>query len=526
MLTPLKKSINRVVIAGGGTAGWLAASLLKKLLGQAIEITLVESEAIGTVGVGEATIPPIRLVNQVLGIDEAQFIHDTKATVKLAIRFENWKTKGECYYHTFGAPGRSMAFCHFHHYWVKARQQGLKNDLWDYDLNYLAAEAGKFAQINAKDPVLELPFAYHFDASLYAQYLRKLSEQMGVVRVEGKIARVQRCNDSGYIQALHLESGEVIDGDLFIDCTGFKGLLIEGALGAGYDDWSHLLPCDSALAVPSERHEKTAPYTRSIAHDAGWQWRIPLQHRNGNGHVYSSRYISDDQACDTLLSNLDTKPLGDPKLIKFTTGRRRKQWYKNVVAVGLSSGFLEPLESTSIHLIQSAIVRLIQLFPHNGVTKSLIDEYNKQSELEFEQIRDFLVLHYVVNERTDSAFFNDMRNITLPDSLAHKIELFKENGVLQREQNDLFLESSWLQVLYGQGVMPKDYHGLVNSVSDAQLNQMLTKLLELKREPITKLPSHDDYINGMVAKYKRSMKQVTRRFSMSFCVFLTHQRGK
>lgn len=506
MLTPLKKSINRVVIAGGGTAGWLAASLLKKLLGQAIEITLVESEAIGTVGVGEATIPPIRLVNQVLGIDEAQFIHDTKATVKLAIRFENWKTKGECYYHTFGAPGRSMAFCHFHHYWVKARQQGLKNDLWDYDLNYLAAEAGKFAQINAKDPVLELPFAYHFDASLYAQYLRKLSEQMGVVRVEGKIARVQRCNDSGYIQALHLESGEVIDGDLFIDCTGFKGLLIEGALGAGYDDWSHLLPCDSALAVPSERHEKTAPYTRSIAHDAGWQWRIPLQHRNGNGHVYSSRYISDDQACDTLLSNLDTKPLGDPKLIKFTTGRRRKQWYKNVVAVGLSSGFLEPLESTSIHLIQSAIVRLIQLFPHNGVTKSLIDEYNKQSELEFEQIRDFLVLHYVVNERTDSAFFNDMRNITLPDSLAHKIELFKENGVLQREQNDLFLESSWLQVLYGQGVMPKDYHGLVNSVSDAQLNQMLTKLLELKREPIAKLPSHDDYINGMVAKYKRSMK--------------------
>ncbi|MHC6644999.1 tryptophan halogenase family protein [Alteromonas sp. HB246098] len=506
MLTPLKKSINRVVIAGGGTAGWLAASLLKKLLGQAIEITLVESEAIGTVGVGEATIPPIRLVNQVLGIDEAQFIHDTKATVKLAIRFENWKTKGECYYHTFGAPGRSMAFCHFHHYWVKARQQGLKNDLWDYDLNYLAAEAGKFAQINAKDPVLELPFAYHFDASLYAQYLRKLSEQMGVVRVEGKIARVQRCNDSGYIQALHLESGEVIDGDLFIDCTGFKGLLIEGVLGAGYDDWSHLLPCDSALAVPSERHEKTAPYTRSIAHDAGWQWRIPLQHRNGNGHVYSSRYISDDQACDTLLSNLDTKPLGDPKLIKFTTGRRRKQWYKNVVAVGLSSGFLEPLESTSIHLIQSAIVRLIQLFPHNGVTKSLIDEYNKQSELEFEQIRDFLVLHYVVNERTDSAFFNDMRNITLPDSLAHKIELFKENGVLQREQNDLFLESSWLQVLYGQGVMPKDYHGLVNSVSDAQLNQMLTKLLELKREPIAKLPSHDDYINGMVAKYKRSMK--------------------
>ncbi|CAI2390034.1 MULTISPECIES: tryptophan halogenase family protein [Alteromonas] len=505
MQDPHNKPIKRVVIAGGGTAGWLAASLMKKVLGKAVDITLVESEAIGTVGVGEATIPPIRLVNQVLGIDEAQFLHDTKATIKLAIRFENWKTKGESYYHTFGAPGKSMAFCHFHHYWVKARQQGLKDDLWDFDLNYHAAEAGRFAQINAKDPVVELPFAYHFDASLYAQYLRKLSENMGVVRKEGKISRVQRFTDSGFIQALHLESGDVVEGDLFVDCTGFKGLLIEEALGAGYDDWSHLLPCDSAIAVPSERHEKTAPYTRSIAHDAGWQWRIPLQHRNGNGHVYSSRYISDDQACDTLLSNLDTKPLGDPKLIKFTTGRRRKQWYKNVVAVGLSSGFLEPLESTSIHLIQSAIVRLIQLFPHNGFAPSLETEYNKQSELEFEQIRDFLVLHYTVNERTDSAFFNDMRNITLPDSLAHKIALFKESGNLLREQNDLFLESSWLQVLYGQGITPKDYHGLVDSVPEVQLNQMLKRLLEIKKEPIAKLPTHDEYINGMVAKYKRAM---------------------
>ena len=505
MQDPHNKPIKRVVIAGGGTAGWLAASLMKKVLGKAVDITLVESEAIGTVGVGEATIPPIRLVNQVLGIDEAQFLHDTKATIKLAIRFENWKTKGESYYHTFGAPGKSMAFCHFHHYWVKARQQGLKDDLWDFDLNYHAAEAGRFAQINAKDPVVELPFAYHFDASLYAQYLRKLSENMGVVRKEGKISRVQRFTDSGFIQALHLESGDVVEGDLFVDCTGFKGLLIEEALGAGYDDWSHLLPCDSAIAVPSERHEKTAPYTRSIAHDAGWQWRIPLQHRNGNGHVYSSRYISGDQACDTLLSNLDTKPLGDPKLIKFTTGRRRKQWYKNVVAVGLSSGFLEPLESTSIHLIQSAIVRLIQLFPHNGFAPSLETEYNKQSELEFEQIRDFLVLHYTVNERTDSAFFNDMRNITFPDSLAHKIALFKESGNLLREQNDLFLESSWLQVLYGQGITPKDYHGLVNSVPEVQLNQMLTRLLEIKKEPIAKLPTHDEYINGMVAKYKRAM---------------------
>lgn len=498
MHIPTETPIKRVVVAGGGTAGWLTAALLKKMLASSIEITLVESESIGTVGVGEATIPPIRLVNQVLGIDEAQFIRDTKATVKLAIRFENWKTKGDSYYHTFGAPGKSMAFCHFHHFWLKGKSLGHDASLWDYDLNYLAAKAGKFAQINAKDPVLELPFAYHFDATLYAKFLRRLSEEMGVTRVEGTIERVERFHDSGYIKSLNLNDNRKLEADLFIDCTGFKGLLIEEALGTGYDDWSHLLPCDSAIAVPSERHQKTSSFTRSIAHDAGWQWRIPLQHRNGNGHVFSSRYISNEQAHDTLMNNLDTKVIGDPKLIRFTTGRRRKQWNKNVVAVGLSSGFLEPLESTSIHLIQSAIVRLIQLFPHNGFAQHLEQEYNKQSELEFEQIRDFLVLHYAVNERTDSPFFNDMRNLTLPDSLQHKIALFKETGSLVREQNDLFLESSWLQVMVGQGIIPRDYHGLVNSMPDEKLQSMLTNLLAIKQEPIAQLPSHDQYISGMV----------------------------
>lgn len=505
MQNPKKNPIKRVVIAGGGTAGWLTASLMKKVLGEAVNITLVESEVIGTVGVGEATIPPIRLVNQVLGIDEAQFLYETKATIKLAIKFENWKTKGQSYYHTFGAPGKAMAFCHFHHYWLKGQQLGKTQDLWDYDLNYHAAEAGKFAPINAKDPLLELPFAYHFDASLYAKYLRKLSESMGVVRIEGKIGSVERDNVNGYIKALRLDNKNRIEGDLFIDCTGFKGLLIQETLGTGYDDWSHLLPCDSAIAVPSERHESTRPFTRSIAHDAGWQWRIPLQHRNGNGHVFCSRYVSEDHALDTLMGNLDTKPLADPKLIKFTTGRRRKQWNKNVVSVGLSSGFLEPLESTSIHLIQSAIVRLIQLFPHNGITPSLEAEYNKQSALEFEQIRDFLILHYSVNERTDSAFFNDMRNLDLPDTLRHKIALFKENGSLFRDQNDLFLESSWLQVMYGQGITPNDYHGLVNTFSDEKLKEMLTRLLKLKREPLSQLPSHDEYLNGMVKRAKQNM---------------------
>ncbi|GEA13170.1 tryptophan halogenase [Alteromonas sp. KUL49] len=502
MHDPSKAPVKRVVVAGGGTAGWLSAALLKKVIGDAIQVTLVESEQIGTVGVGEATIPPIRLVNQVLGLDEAEFIRETKATVKLAIRFENWKTQGEHYYHTFGAPGKSLAFCHFHHFWLKARQQGHEHDLWEYDLNYLAAEAGKFARINAKDSVLDLPFAYHFDASLYARFLRKRCEMMGVTRVEGKINHVVRHGESGFITGLSLDNGNTIEGDLFIDCTGFQGLLINKTLGAGYDDWSHLLPCDSALAVPSERHEKTAPYTRSIAHSAGWQWRIPLQHRNGNGHVFCSRYISEDEAQHVLMSNLDTKPLGDPKLIRFTTGRRRKQWLKNVVAVGLSSGFLEPLESTSIHLIQSAIVRLLNLFPHNGVSDSLIDEYNKQSELEYEQIRDFLVLHYIQNERYESRFWNDIRNIDVPDSLKHKMELFRQNGTLVREQNDLFSEGSWLQVMYGQGITPQDYHGIVNSMSDEKIQSMLSSIYDIKREPLAQIPDHDTYIE-MLCKSAR-----------------------
>lgn len=496
------KPVKHIVIAGGGTAGWLSAALIKKVIGSAINVTLVESEAIGTVGVGEATIPPIRLVNQVLGIDEGTFLRDTKATIKLAIRFENWKQQGHQYYHTFGAPGKSLAFCHFHHFWLKARRNGLTHDLWEYDLNYLLAEAGKFAQINARDPVLELPFAYHFDASLYAKYLRTLSEKLGVRRIEGKIDQVSRLPENGYVGALHLENGQTVEGDLFIDCTGFKGLLIDKTLGAGYDDWSHLLPCDSALAVPSERHQKTAPYTRSIAHRAGWQWRIPLQHRNGNGHVYCSRYISDDEAHDTLMKNLDTPAIGDAKLIRFTTGRRRQQWCKNVIAIGLSSGFLEPLESTSIHLIQSAIVRLLNLFPHDGISDSAVTEYNAQSKTEFEQIRDFLVLHYHLNERHDSEFWRDMQGITLPEKLAHKMALFKQNGHLVRQQNDLFLESSWLQVMYGQGLVPEDYHGLADSFSDQKVQQMLSSLYQIKREPVSQLPMHDSYIQTLINNCK------------------------
>lgn len=486
--------VKKVVILGGGTAGWISAALMKKLLGHAIDIELVESEDIGTVGVGEATIPPIQLLNSVLGINEAEFLRETKATMKLAIKFENWKQQGHSYYHSFGIAGKSMAFCHFHHLLKKVGK--LENDehLWQYDLNYLCAEAGKFAKIKTKDPIIDMPYAYHFDAGLYAKFLRKYSENLGVVRTEGLVESVEQCAETGFITALNLKRGKQVQGDLFLDCSGFKGLLIQEKLRTGYEDWSHWLQCDRAIAVPSERFEATLPYTRSIAHSAGWQWRIPLQHRNGNGLVYSSTHYTDEQATNILMSNLDTKPLADPKLIRFQTGRRYKQWNKNVIAVGLSSGFLEPLESTSIHLIQSAVVRLVHLFPNQGVTDSLISEYNKQSKTEFEQIRDFLILHYKVTERDDSAFWRDMKAMDIPDSLQNKIDLFKQDGRLFREQNDLFLESSWLQVMLGQGLVPKDFHPLANSMSQEHILGMLEKIKAIKNEPVSKLPTHDEFI--------------------------------
>jgi tryptophan halogenase len=490
----MKDRIGKVVIVGGGTAGWMSAALLKRVLGDPIEIELVESEEIGIVGVGEATIPPIQHVNAVLGLDEAEFLRETKSTIKLAIRFENWRVQGERYYHTFGAPGRSQAFCHFHHYWTRARLSGHPSNLWDYDLNYLCSEAGKFAKMQAQDPMWEMPYAYHFDASLYGQYLRKYSEQRGVKRTEGLVEQVNVDPESGHVQSLVLRGGRVIAGDFFIDCSGIRGLLIHQKLGTGYEDWGHWLPCDRALAVPSERFEQTLPFTRSIAHSAGWQWRIPLQHRNGNGLVYSSRHYSDDQAADLLLNNLESKAIAEPKVIRFRTGRTRKQWNRNVVAVGLSSGFLEPLESTSIYLIQSAVVRLLHLFPHAGVSPEVRDEYNRQAQREYELIRDFIILHYYLNERDDSQFWRDTRNMDVPERLTQKIELFRANGGLFQDQLDIFLEPSWLQVMLGQGIVPGDYHPIADGLSDAQLQEKLANTRKLKMEPLTKLPGHDQFL--------------------------------
>ncbi|MBU2678199.1 MAG: tryptophan 7-halogenase [Gammaproteobacteria bacterium] len=487
-------TIRKVVIVGGGTAGWLSAALLGRLLGKQLDIELVESDDIGIVGVGEATIPPIQTLNTALGLDEAEFLRETKASIKLAIEFENWRVPGESYFHTFGAPGRSQAFCPFYHFWIRAQQAGDTSSIWDYDLNYLCATAGKFAKLQVQDPVWEMQYAYHFDASLYGQYLRKISERLGVKRTEGLVEDVGVNAETGYVEKLHLRGGKKVSGDFFIDCSGGRALLIGQTLGTGYEDWNHWLPCDRAMAVPSERFEKTLPYTRSIAHPGGWQWRIPLQHRNGNGLVYSSRFYSDDEAADLLLNNLDSEAIGEPRIIPFRTGRREKQWNRNVVAIGLSSGFLEPLESTSIHLIQTAIIRLITLFPHAGVAPDLVDEYNRQSKYEFEYIRDFIILHYHLNERDDSQFWRDVREMKVPERLTQKMELFRTTGVLTNDHLDIFLEASWLQVMLGQGLMPEDYHPLANTLTEEQLKDKLEKTRQTKMQPMDQIPGHDEFL--------------------------------
>jgi tryptophan halogenase len=490
----MSRCITKVVVVGGGTAGWMSAALIRRVLGTQVAVELVESEAIGIVGVGEATIPPIQVLNSVLGIPEGEFLRETRASIKLAIRFEGWRVPGESYFHTFGTPGQNHAFCDFQHFWRRGQQLGRAQGLWDYDLNYLCCERGLFGRPRTQDPFLDVPYAYHFDSGLYGQYLRKISQANGVTRTEGLISQVLLDPESGHVRTLRLQDGREVHGDLFVDCSGMRGLLIQQQLDVGYEDWSHWLPCDRALAVPSERLAHTLPYTRSIAHRAGWQWQIPLQHRIGNGLVYSSRHISDDEAVATLLGNLPGPALAEPRVIPFRTGRVREQWARNVCAVGLSSGFLEPLESTSIYLIQSAIVRLLKLFPHQGITPALVDEYNAQSRLEYETIRDFIILHYHVNERTDSAFWHEVRHMSVPQRLRDKINLFRASGRLFQDPYDLFKDASWLQVLLGQGVMPQDHHPIAEAFAPDELAQVLAGMAAGKRKGLEGMMPHDDYL--------------------------------
>ncbi|MCK0127586.1 tryptophan halogenase family protein [Erythrobacter sp. F6033] len=489
-------NVQKLVIVGGGTAGWITAAAFARLLGRNLSIELVESEAIGTVGVGEATIPQIIRLNAILGLDEYDFVKHTKGTFKLGIEFVDWGKLGTSYLHTFGDAGLNLASVPFHQYWARAAANGHDKDLWHYSLHKRAADTAKFGKLErvGQTAMTGLAYAYHFDAGLYARYLRNFAEQHGVTRSEGIVQTVSRDSESGNITSIELDNGKQVEGDFFIDCTGFRALLMGQELGIGYRDWSKWLPCDSAQAVPSERLETLVPYTRATAKNAGWQWRIPLQHRTGNGHVYCRSFTSDDEASQVLLDGLDTKPLADPRPIRFTTGRREQFWAHNCACIGLSGGFLEPLESTSIHLIQSHVSRLIQLFPQTTGSTAERDEYNRRCADEFEQIRDFLILHYKQTEREDSEFWSYCKNMEVPDSLRQKQHLFASSGRVGRDADDLFREASWVQVMLGQNVTPRSHDPMANGLNDVQLSEFLTNVRKLIEKSVDGLPTHEQFI--------------------------------
>jgi tryptophan halogenase len=480
----------KVVVAGGGTAGWLTAYSLITRLGNVLDITLVESDQIGTVGVGEATIPTMRTYHRLVGIDEKEFMTATQATFKLGIQFDNWGQQGDSYFHSFGEIGQRSWMAEFHEFWMEAKAQGFGGSLDDYCLELKAAQANKFATFAGKKP---LNFAYHLNATAYAAYLRKKSEIAGVNRIEGRIEDIQN-DETGNISSLTLDSGNKVCGDVFIDCTGFRGLLIGKHLEVEYDDWSHWLAADSAFAVQTEAVEAPRPYTRAIAHPAGWQWRIPLQNRVGNGIVYSSQFLSDDEACSTLMNNLTGPTITEPRKIKFTTGRRKKAWHKNCIAIGLSSGFLEPLESTSIHLITTALLRLMKLFPFGGNTDLLAEQFNRETQLELETIRDFIILHYKLTQRNDSPFWGHYQHMEIPDSLTHRMAMFGENGYAWPDDVSLFRVDSWVQVMMGQGLTPKQHHGAGRVLPVNGLKEQMTALKSMIAQSVSKLPEHADFV--------------------------------
>ena len=489
--------IKNIVIVGGGTAGWMAAAAFAKVLGRDYAIRLVESEEIGTVGVGEATVPHLKLFNNLLEIDEIEFIRQTQSTFKLGIQFNDWGQLGDSYIHGFGSIGHDVSLLPFHQFWIKARQQGKALDIGAYSLNTVAAPRGRFmtsaSDVPATSPLANIAYAYHFDAGLYAAWLRRYAEQRGVLRTEGRIAQTLLRDHDGFVEALMLDSGEHVQGDLFIDCSGFRGLLIEGALQTGYENWQQWLPCDRAVAVACTHRSEWKPYTRSTAHAAGWQWRIPLQHRMGNGHVYCSQFISDDEAAATLLANLEGEPLGSPRQLRFSTGRRNESWSRNCVAIGLSAGFMEPLESTSIHLIQTAVTRLLALFPDRDFDPYAAREYNRITQIEYERIRDFLILHYHAVQR-DEPLWRQTASMAIPDTLQYKIEQFRRYGRLVAENMELFQNANWLAVLVGQEVWPRRYHPLTDMRSQVDAAGRLRGMRQLIGEAVKTMPTHRQYI--------------------------------
>lgn len=490
--------IEKIVIVGGGTAGWMTAAAFSKVLNKDnVNIVLVESDQIGTVSVGEATIPQISLFNKILGIDENEFLSKTNGTFKLGIEFIDWRKKNHRYMHPFGNFGTDMEAIQFHHYWLKMFNQGQAPDIENYSLAAVGAKQNRFMRpVNmGNSPISELAYAFHFDAVFYAKFLREFAEQRGVKRVEGKVVSSSLRANDGFIESVTLEDHKIIPGDLFIDCSGFRALLIEKALDVGYQDWSHWLPCDRAIAIPCEKQGELKPYTQSTAHQSGWRWRIPLQHRTGNGVVYSSAHCDDESALQNLLDNLDGKPLNEPNRLGWVTGMRKKAWHKNCVAIGLSSGFIEPLESTSIHLIQSSIAKLLGLFPDKSFKQVDIDKFNQQNEFELERIRDFIILHYHVTERDDSEFWNHCRTMEIPDLLREKIELYKSHGRIYREHYELFNETSWLAVMHGQGIQTDGYHPIVDNLSEQEIKRRLQHIQSVIVQSSQQMPSHLSYIN-------------------------------
>ena len=485
------RPITRTVIVGGGSAGWMmAAALARALRGQPHSIRVIESDAIGTVGVGEATVPPIHEFNRYLGIPADAFLRATSGTIKLGIQFDGWTGPESQYFHPFGYLGVEMSGIHFHHYWLRHLASGGDPDHAPLSLETMAARAGRFAPQTAHGPVHH---AYHFDAAAYGRFLRSQAEAGGVLRTEGRVVEVALDPEDGFIEALTLESGERVEGDLFVDASGFRGLLIEGALETGYVDWSHWLPCDRAVALPSRSAGTPPPYTRSTLREAGWQWTISLQHRTGNGYVYSSAHLAEDEAARLLAARLPGEPLADPNPLRFRAGRRQAIWNRNCVAIGLAGGFLEPLESTSIHLIQTTIIRLLALFPRIGIEPHVVARFNRDAAREYETIRDFIVAHYAL-ARGDAPFWRDVAAIVPPDSLVERLEAFRATGNILFEPGDLFGPTNWYCVLTGQGLQPRSWHPIADGLSLEELQSRLARLRAHVAEQLASLPPHLDFL--------------------------------
>jgi tryptophan halogenase len=487
----------RILVVGGGTAGWMTAAALIRVLGSGASVRLVESEEIGTVGVGEATVPALRAFNDALGIPEAEFVREVQGTFKLGIRFVGWGEPTAHYLHGFGPVGPEIGFPPFHHYWLRARRSREVPQIGAYSLHAVAAERGRFmtsaTDAPPQSPLANIAHAYHFDAARYAAYLRRYAESRGVVRTEGRIVEVSLGAEGGQVEAVRLGSGERIEADLFVDCSGFAALLIGRTLGVGFRDWSHWLPCDRALTVATARSGAIEPYTCATARPAGWQWRIPLQHRRGNGYVYSSAFASEDQARETLLGNLEGAPHGEPRLLSFRTGRRERFWYRNCVAIGLASAFLEPLESTSIYLIQAGVNRLVHLLPR--ASSALAErEYNREMITDVERIRDFVILHYATRATADSELWQYCRHMSVPDPLAERIELFRESGHIVHDVGQMFGAGSYLQVLLGQGVMPRSHHPGADVMPEAELERLLAGARTVIENCVGVMPAHERFI--------------------------------